>query len=127
MNEQYEIEIISRFILPDKRSRYEFALPRTRHRYAALVKLFANDEIDLRFAEEYGGAVSFFALSSIDKNTECYIVSCDEDSDGKVFPLEEAMEFADDASLGVIIYCPKQQLALYKGEHGHEYILHNPF
>lgn len=125
MNEQHEKEIIRRFILPSRKSRYEFALPRIKHRYAALVKLFANDEIDLRFAEKGGDVVSFLALSSVCKNAECYIMSCDEESDGRAVPFEEAMKFAGDASFGILIYCPKQQVAYYKGEQGDEYILYN--
>jgi hypothetical protein len=126
MNEQFEKEIISRFILPERKSRYEFMLPRANQRYASLVKLFSNDEIDLRFAEEYGGFRLFFALSSLGKNTGCYIISCDDETDGKVFPFEQAMQLADNSKLGVIVYCPKHQVAYYRGEQGTEYLLHKP-
>jgi hypothetical protein len=126
MNEQYERELVRRFILPDKKPRYEFALPRMNHRYAALVKLFANDEIDLRFAIEGAGVVGFLNLSSVSEGPEGYIMSLDENIDGKVFPFEEAMDFAYGSRQGIIVYFPKQQVAYYQGEHGDEYVLHKP-
>jgi hypothetical protein len=126
MNEQYEREFISRFIRPEKKARYEFALPRPKHRYAALMKLFSNDEIDFRFAKEYSGLASYLTLSMENKDTECYIISCDEETDGKVCLLEEAINIDTYNSLGIVIYCPKLRMAYYRGERRDEYILYKP-
>lgn len=120
MNHKYEDEIIERFVATDKKERYRFALSRCKHRYAALIKLFANTEIDLRFAHNSSGVVAFAALSHL-KDEVCYVLSCNQKIDGQTTQFKG--ESILDSPLGVLIYFPKSKVAFFRNEDGDEYLL----
>ena len=120
MNE-HEEQTIAAFILKERQDRYRFLLGNSdpRKRAKGLDRLNHCADLDPRYATWLPGNTDVVRLLRREGSPgEVYVISNTDAIDGKMLPLEEAIDEAEDGGWGTIISCIPGQLAYYRGEEG---------
>lgn len=103
MNEQEE-KFISDFVLKEKRHRYTHLLNDPKKRQLGLNRLNGSGDLDPRYMQKLPSNADIAGLL---KKEGCpkqvYIISCSREIDGKILPLEEALDLMREYGWGTIV------------------------
>ena len=118
----YEKGIINTFIVKNKRNRYlEFIQkPKTRNKFIDLLYHF-NDldpEVMVNIPNDQQHANNILEiLKRKGAPDKCYVVSTDDEIDGRIIILSEVLSYIVGSFGGAIISCIPGRLGYYEGEH----------
>ena len=128
----YDREIVKSFIHPNKHERYFSLLGDPKKRRKLLQRLGHQRDLDESSMMPLPKSVQTRKdlVAFLKKNgavSECYILSDQIDLDGKLLPIESAIDHIFGMGFGSIVYCPPQGIGYFEGEGKSErYLLINP-
>lgn len=124
----HEEEIVKAFIVKERRERYLSLLSSAKGRKKFIERLShgISNELDPSYAHRTVSSAR--EIESLLKKKgapeTCYVISEDDDLDGKEIPLQEALEETVGYGVGTFISCVTGKLAYFEAEDkGERYIL----
>ena len=128
MSRNYDEEIIRLFVHKDRKERYLFKLARPDRRWEVIGAIHGQIEFDPRFCTELPYPLEPKYLCSILKDKGAgkyaYVMSTNEDLDGKILPLLDALQGCVGATTGTIVYCLEGQVGYYESNDAGCCLLH---
>ncbi len=117
----HEDAFVSAFIVPEKRERYRSLLGSPKRRSTILRELYHRLAFRPERATELKGAASFAEpletlLRGKGAGDTCYVISPDEELDGREMPLREALDALVGGDGASVACCVVGRLAVWKGE-----------
>jgi hypothetical protein len=119
MNIALERKLIEKFVIREKKERYLGFIAKANTRRKFLSELYHFKDFDWKSFEEIPGNQNEteVILRKIDKRniTSCYVISVDENFDGKTFSVVEAIEQVESIE-GTIKIFGEAEVVYYEGE-----------
>ena len=116
--------LIDAFIIPAKRERWRSLLANSKRRAKIVDGLNHLGDLDPRYATELPSSTDVVALlHRRGAPSSCHVLSADRELDGRVMPLEEAIESSELSMQGTLVGCIPGRLAYYYGEAGEQRLL----
>ena len=128
MNRNYDEEIIRLFVHKDRKERYLFKLAHPGRRDEVVGALHGQIEFDPRCSTELPHPIDPQYLCRMMKargaGEYAYVMSNNENLDGRVLPLLDALEGCVDSTTGTIVYCLEGQVGYYESNDAGCFLLH---
>ena len=117
----WEKKFVDRYVVNIRRPRYKTCLPSEGNRWSALRRLDHCDDFDPRRMSKLQGDAVFAEglrelLESEGVNDECWLMSADDEIDGRNCSLVEGVELVTVADSGTVLICPPRPIAVYRPE-----------
>ena len=116
---KHEEQIVSSFILKEKRHRYRHILTTPKKRCAGLDRLNHSDDFDPKYAKWLPSNADIVEMLKKDGSpSQVYMISADSELDGNTLLLAEATDAISIGGWGTIVSCIPGKLAYYYDECG---------
>lgn len=125
MQIETEAAFVSAFIVKERRDRYLYLLSSSRRRERILSNLYHCRDIDPRYSREVtttGGTSLEEQLRMAGAPDECYVISTDDNHDGRELDLRDVLEEYV-AGNAMLISCVPGRLGCFVDEYGSAFIL----
>jgi hypothetical protein len=116
-----EIKLFRAFTNPAKGERFETLLCSEKGRAKVRGSLDHFGDLDLRYCQKIAGADQrqfriLAMLRSLGAPSDCYVISSNNEVDGKELPLDDALRLVVGSGSGSFICCIPGTLAYFEGE-----------
>ena len=114
--EHREEAFFEAFVISNKRQRYLALLATTRGRDKIRAALDHFDDLDPRFCKPVASTDVLRILRRLGAPSQCYVMSCNRELDGRQMDLAEALAESIGRGSGTLISCVPGRLAYFESE-----------
>jgi len=116
---ELESKVIRRFVVKDKRDRYLNFISKEKNRDKFTFELAHFKDLDFRLFEEVNGDERKMIndkIKVLSKVVDCYLISEDQELDGKRLGVDEALRETIGHGMGTLVVFGDAEIVFYEGE-----------